>query len=216
MKTRSTAFLLLFFSLLFTACGSDGPASQIACMDAQVAADIDMAVVQFEDMLAERYPRVSSAKERWFSYIEDISRLNVDMDQFNNQEVVDLLNQMHASGTFDKLFVLYREEDLFDDLVVDFADDVDYEMPAIPEYYILDTNSETYQCLIESSESEELKQFYREVGESNNLSFVIILSALTNIIERDGLNNEQLHVWIALKVYLELAVQITYEGVPES
>ena len=161
----------------------------------------------FEKELLKNYEN-GKIGNSYKEFLEGFQTMRIPRKMFQNNQTSEFLIELEKSSLYNKIWKKYEEENE-EEIIVITAPIENQEKETEKDFYQINENGIYFNCLIEKSENENVKDYLKAIKETPDISPGILASVLTNKLNEKEFDTGILRLIIAVNFYYELKINLS-------
>jgi len=161
----------------------------------------------FEKELLKNYEN-EKVGNSYKEFLEGFQTMRIPREMFKNNQTSEFLIELEKSSLYNKIWKKYEEENE-EEIIIITAPIENQEKETEKYFYQINENGIYFNCLIEKSENENIKDYLKSIKETPDISPGILASVLANKLNEKELDTGILRLIIAVNFYYELKINLS-------
>ena len=204
---------LLIITIIFFSCKTEGQEKiKYAdffgnCLNKREINLLNKGCEIFEKELLKNYEN-EKVGNSYKEFLEGFQTMRIPREMFKNNQTSEFLIELEKSSLYNKIWKKYEEENE-EEIIVITAPIENQEKETEKYFYQINENGIYFNCLIEKSENENIKDYLKSIKETPDISPGILASVLANKLNEKELDTGILRLIIAVNFYYELKINLS-------
>ena len=176
------------------------------CLNKREISLLNKSCEVFEKELLKNYKN-GKIGNYYKEFLEGFQTMRIPRKMFQNNQTSELLVELEKSSLYNKIWKKYEEEN-DEEIIIITAPIENQEKETEKDFYQINENGIYFNCLIEKSENENVKDYLKTIKETPDISPGILASVLLNKLNKKEFNTGILRLIIAVNFYYELKINL--------
>jgi hypothetical protein len=204
---------LLIITIIFFSCKTEGQEKiKYAdffgnCLNTREINLLNKGCEIFEKELLKNYENRKIGNS-YKEFLEGVQTMRIPRKIFQNNQTSEFLIELEKSNLYNKIWKKYEEENE-EEIIIITAPIENQEKKTEKDFYQINENGIYFNCLIEKSENENIKDYLKTIKETPDISPGILVSVLTNKLNEKEFDTGILRLIIAVNFYYELKINLS-------
>jgi len=180
------------------------------CLNKREISLLNKSCEVFEKELLKNYKN-GKIGNYYKEFLEGFQTMRIPRKMFQNNQTSELLVELEKSSLYNKIWKKYEEEndeENDEEIIIITAPIENQEKETEKDFYQINENGIYFNCLIEKSENENVKDYLKTIKETPDISPGILASVLLNKLNKKEFNTGILRLIIAVNFYYELKINL--------
>jgi len=180
------------------------------CLNKREISLLNKSCEVFEKELLKNYKN-GKIGNYYKEFLEGFQTMRIPRKMFQNNQTSELLVELEKSSLYNKIWKKYEEEndeENDEEIIIITAPIENQEKETEKDFYQINENGIYFNCLIEKSENENVKDYLKTIKETPDISPGILASVLLNKLNKKVFNTGILRLIIAVNFYYELKINL--------